>query len=126
MITAGRGNVSHTTEIQEIQTDVKRILDSEIRGHNLGREASWMPVDPIRPPSLEMDSSAAAGGGSRAHVPEDRPRQELFSICIGSLLASQRPLLCFYTKRGQALLRFGNGKNIIVQFQAYKTHRHSF
>lgn len=95
-----RGNVFHTTEIQEKQTDVKRILNSEIRGHNLGREAPWMPVDPIRPPSLEMDSSAATGEGRRAHRPEDRPRQESFSIHIGFLLTSQMPLLCFYTNWG--------------------------
>lgn len=93
---------------------MKRILDSEIGDHNLGREAPWMPVDPIRPPSLETDSSAAAGGGGgRAHMPEDRPRQELFSIYIGPLLISQKPLLCFYTKSGQALLQFGNEKILL-------------
>lgn len=110
MITGERGNVFHTTEIQEKKTDVKRIPNSEIRGHNLGREAPWMPVDPLRPPSLEMDSSAATGEGRRAHMPEDRPRQELFSIHTGSLLTSQMPVLCFYTNWGQALLWFGNEK----------------
>lgn len=113
MVTAGTGHVFHTTEIQEKQTDVERILGSEIGGHNLGREAFWMPVDPIRPPSLEVDSSATAGGGGRAHMPEDGPRPDLFSIYIGSLLTSQMPLLCFYTKRGQALLRFGNEKILL-------------
>lgn len=50
---------------------MKRILESEIRGYKLGREAPGMPVDPMRPPSLEIDSSATAEGGGRAHTPED-------------------------------------------------------
>jgi len=54
MITAGRGNIFYPAEIQEKQTDVKSIMDSEIRGHNLGREDLCMSVDLLRPPSLAM------------------------------------------------------------------------
>lgn len=72
-----------------------------------------MPVDPIRLPNLEMDRSAVTERGGRAHMPEDRPRQELFSIYVGSLLTAQISLLCFYKKRGQALLRFGNEKILL-------------
>lgn len=126
IISAGTVNVFHTAEIQEKQTEVPGIRDSEIRGHNFGEEAPWMPVDATRPPSLEMGFSAASGGRGRPHIPVAKTRQVLIRIYIASLLTSQTPLLWFYVMRGQALLQFGSEKNILVQFQAYKIHWKSF
>lgn len=53
-------------------------------------------------------------------MPDHRPGQELLSIYTGLLLNSQKPLLCFYTKKGQALLQFENEKILLFNSRLTK------
>lgn len=79
------------------------------KGPQSWQRSPWMPVDPCRPPDVEMDSSAATGGGGRAHIAEDKSCSALTEdLCL--LLKCHS---CAFTQRG-AKLCFGLEMNKIL------------